>query len=226
MDVGDFMSRCIGVFDSGIGGFSILEKLKEIMPDEEYIYYKDSDNCPYGSKSDEELFSITSNICDYLVNKGCKIIVIACNTATTKCIRKLRERFSDTIFVGTEPAIKVACDRGFKNILVLATPATIGSDSVKRLVDNNKKDYQNIFLVSCDGLARAIEDGNNDLVTKILKDTITEYKDKEIDAIVLGCTHYTFIKKEISEIIDAEFIDGSLGVAKQVKRMLEKNFIS
>ncbi|MBR3898420.1 MAG: glutamate racemase [Bacilli bacterium] len=214
----------IGVFDSGIGGFSILEKLLEVLPDENYIYYKDSKNCPYGSKSDEELLKITTDIVSYFDKKNVKLVVIACNTATTKCIRKLRELFPNIIFVGTEPAIKVACDRGDKNILVLATPATISSDSVDKLVKNNQKDDQNIFLQACDGLARAIEDKDDKLINGILSDILNNYKDKNIDSVVLGCTHYSFVKDEISNFLPgAELIDGSLGVARQVKRKLEES---
>lgn len=216
----------IGVFDSGIGGYSVLEKLKELMPDKEYIYYKDSDNLPYGSKSDEELFRIGKNIVSYLVNEGCTLIVIACNTMTTKCITKLRNTFKNIIFVGTEPAIKVACDNNYKNILVMATPATVKSKTVSKLIENNKKPFQNIYLAPCDGLARAVEDNDKIKIKKILEKVLNKYKNMNIDCIVLGCTHYTFIKKEIKEIIKADLVDGSLGVAKQVKRKLEKNFIS
>lgn len=216
----------IGVFDSGIGGYSVLEKIKELMPSQEYIYYKDSDNLPYGNKSDKDLFKIGFNIVSYLVSKGCSIIVIACNTMTTKCIKKLRLSFPDIIFVGTEPAIKVACDNNYKNILVMATPATIKSSCAKRLVKNNKKSFQKVYLVPCDGLARAIEDDDKAKIRKILENVLNKYKNYNIDCIVLGCTHYTFVKKEISEIIKSDFVDGSLGVAKQVQRMLEKNFIS
>lgn len=218
--------RKIGVFDSGIGGYSVLWKMKELMPNEEYVYYKDSDNLPYGSKSDFELFAIACDIVSYLINKGCVIIVIACNTMTTKCISKLRKKFPDIIFVGTEPAIKVACDNDYKNILVMATPATIKSSSVSKLIKNNKKKFQNIYLVPCDGLARVIEDNDESKIKMILKAVLEKYKNKGIDCIVLGCTHYTFVKSEIREIIDADFVDGSLGVAKQVKRKLEKSFIS
>ena len=218
--------RKIGVFDSGIGGYSVLWKLKELMPKEEYVYYKDSDNLPYGNKSDSELFNIACNIVSYLISKGCVIIVIACNTMTTKCISKLRKKYPNIIFVGTEPAIKVACDNNYKNILVMATPATIKSNSVSRLVKDNKKSFQNIYLVPCDGLARAVEDNNEKKIKEILVKVLGKYKSLGIDCIVLGCTHYTFVKEEISEIINADFVDGSLGVAKQVKRKLEKSFIS
>lgn len=218
------MSNIVGVFDSGIGGLSVLRELEKILPNEDFYYYGDSLNNPYGEKSDEELFEITSGVVDYLVNKGCKLIVIACNTATTRCMKYLREKYKDIIFVGTVPAIKVACDREFKNTLVMATPATIESERTMELIRDNIRDDQNIYLVACPGLANAIEDNDQERIEEILKDTFREYKDKEIDSIVLGCTHYPFIKEEIlKEMPGVSLLDGSRGVAMEVKRQLENN---
>lgn len=218
------MSNIVGVFDSGIGGLSVLRELEKILPNEDFYYYGDSLNNPYGEKSDEELFSITSGVVDYLVNKGCKLIVIACNTATTRCMKYLREKYKDIIFVGTVPAIKVACDRDFKNTLVMATPATIESERTMELIRDNIRKDQNIYLVACPGLANAIEDNVQEKIKEILKDTFREYKDKEIDSIVLGCTHYPFIKEDIlKEMPGVILLDGSRGVAMEVKRQLENN---
>lgn len=218
------MSDIVGVFDSGIGGLSVLRELEKILPNEDFYYYGDSLNNPYGEKSDEELFRITSGVVDYLVNKGCRLIVIACNTATTRCMKYLREKYKDIIFVGTVPAIKVACDREFKNTLVMATPATIESERTMELIRDNIRDDQNIYLVACPGLANAIEDNDQERIEEILKDTFREYKDKEIDSIVLGCTHYPFIKEEIlKEMPGVSLLDGSRGVAMEVKRQLENN---
>ena len=218
------MSNIVGVFDSGIGGLSVLRELEKILPNEDFYYYGDSLNNPYGEKSDEELFEITSGVVDYLVNKGCKLIVIACNTATTRCMKYLREKYKDIIFVGTVPAIKVACDRDFKNTLVMATPATIESERTMELIRDNIRKDQNIYLVACPGLANAIEDNDQEKIEEILKDTFREYKDKEIDSIVLGCTHYPFIKEDIlKEMPGVILLDGSRGVAMEVKRQLENN---
>ena len=218
------MSNIVGVFDSGIGGLSVLRELEKILPNEDFYYYGDSLNNPYGEKSDEELFEITSGVVDYLVNKGCRLIVIACNTATTRCMKYLREMYKDVIFVGTVPAIKVACDRDFKNTLVMATPATIESERTMELIRDNIRKDQNIYLVACPGLANAIEDNDQEKIEEILKDTFREYKDKEIDSIVLGCTHYPFIKEDIlKEMPGVILLDGSRGVAMEVKRQLENN---
>lgn len=212
----------VGVFDSGIGGLSVLSELEKVLPNEDFYYYGDSLNNPYGEKSDEELFKITSGVVDYLINKGCKLIVIACNTATTRCMKYLREKYQDITFVGTVPAIKVACDKEFKNTLVMATPATIESERTSELIRDNKRENQNIYLVSCPGLAKAIEDKDSGQIEEILKNTFKDYKDKNIDSIVLGCTHYPFIKKEIlKELPGVSLIDGSSGVANEVKRQLE-----
>lgn len=213
----------IGIFDSGIGGLTVLEELKKILPNEDYLFYADSKNCPYGEKSDSELYDITSNIVDYLIDKDCKIIVIACNTATTRCIKYLREKYKDMTFIGTEPAIKVACDRDYKNILVMATPATIASERTNILVDQNKKEYENIYLVPCEGLADAIETENVKKQEKIVSSIYEEYKNMNIDAIVLGCTHYPHIKELINKYFkDAELLDGGAGVARETRRQLEK----
>ena len=213
----------IGVFDSGIGGLTVLDDLKEVLPNEDYLFYADSKNCPYGEKSDTELYDITSNIVDYLISNECKIIVIACNTATTRCIKYLRDKYKDMTFIGTEPAIKVACDRDYKNILVMATPATIASERTSILVNENKKDYENIYLVPCEGLADAIETDNFKKQEDIVSSIYEEYKDKEIDAIVLGCTHYPHIKDLISKYFtNAELLDGGNGVARETKRQLER----
>ena len=214
----------IGVFDSGVGGLSILNELLKELPYEDFYYYGDSLNNPYGEKSDEELLKITSNIVEKLINKNCKLIVIACNTATTRCMKKLREIYSNVIFVGTVPAIKVACDKRFKNTLVMATPATIESERTYELIRENKRYAQNIYLLPCPGLANAIEQNDKEKIKRILQNDFKDYKDKEIDAIVLGCTHYPFIREEIlEEMPNTVLIDGSIGVSKEVKRQLEEH---
>ena len=213
----------IGMFDSGIGGLTILNVLKELVPNEDYLYYADSKNNPYGEKSDEQLLEICSGVVDYLIEHNCKIIVIACNTATTKCMKKLRDKYKDIVFVGTVPAIKVASDGNYKNTLVMATPATIESERTYELVRDNKRDDQNIYLVPCSGLAHAIEVNDQDTINSIIDSIYDEYKDKNIDSIVLGCTHYPYIKDIIYSKFKCDLLDGSLGVSKEVKRQLELN---
>ena len=136
----------IGVFDSGIGGLNILEELKKLLPNEDFLYFGDSDNCPYGTKSQEDLIKIVSRIVDYFRDNDCKLIVIACNTATTRCMKILREMYPDMIFVGTVPAVKMACDNKCHDILVLATEGTIASERVHELIYDNKNDDQEILI--------------------------------------------------------------------------------
>lgn len=218
------MKNKIGVFDSGIGGMSTLNEIRKLLPNEDYIYYADSKNNPYGERTDEELNKIVCDIVDYLISRDVKMIVIACNTATTRCISMLREKYKDMIFVGTEPAVKVACDNNYKNTLVMATPLTVNSSRLSTIINDNIKEGQNITLLPCDGLANAIETNNEIKITSLLNSLLFTYKNKEINAIVLGCTHYPHIKDKIQSYFPkAVIIDGNIGVSKRVKYMLEKN---
>ncbi|MBQ6284942.1 MAG: glutamate racemase [Bacilli bacterium] len=218
------MNSKIGVFDSGKGGLTTLNEIKKILPNEDYIYYADSSNNPYGNKTDEALYNIVTNVVNKLISKGVKLVVIACNTATTKCIEKLRKDYPNMLFIGTEPAIKVACDNNYKNTLVLATPGTINSERTQELIEKNKRKNQNIYLLPCEGLANAIELNDNDKINKLLDKYLNEYTNKNIDSIVLGCTHYPIISEKIQIMFpDAKLIDGNLGVAKRVKYILEEN---
>ena len=216
------MKKYIGVFDSGKGGLSVLEEIRKLLPDYDYIYYGDVINNPYGGKSREEIISITHNIVKKLVDRGCVLIVIACNTATVNSIKALRESFPDTIFIGTVPAVKVACDSGSVNTLVMATPATIESERTLELVSDFKRDDQNIYLEACSCLAHAIEVDDYNTIDEILKELYYKYKDKKIDSIVLGCTHYSLIKESIRKIFgDVSLVDGNNGVAREVKRQID-----
>lgn len=215
----------IGLFDSGIGGTTILDAIKKILPNAEYKYIADTKNCPYGEKSAEELQEITSARTKELADWGAEIIVIACNTATTGHITYLREKYPNIKFVGTEPAVKVATDSGMKNILVMATPNTIASDRTKILVEKNQKPDQNIELLSCPGLASTIEKyyntDNHQPITDLLK-TLFKNVVTAPDVIVLGCTHYSLIKDLIGQFFpSAKLIDGSTGVARRVKSLID-----
>ena len=218
------MHNKIGVFDSGIGGLNILAKLEKILPGEDFIYYGDSKNCPYGTKSQDELMNICCRIVDYFKKCGCKLVVIACNTATTRCMKELRKLYPELIFVGTVPAVKMACDNNCHNTLVLATDGTIASERVHELVRDNKNNDQNIYLIACTGLAEAIEAKDNKLIDKVLFNHLSEYLDKNIDSVVLGCTHYPWARENILKLFpDVLIFDGIDGVAREVKRQLEIN---
>ena len=215
----------IGVFDSGLGGLSVLKELMNTLPNEDYLFYEDSINNPYGEKTEEELLKITSNIVNYLLEQKCKIIVIACNTATTSCMKKLREIYEDTIFVGTVPAIKVAYDNKYKNVINLSTPYTQNSKRVCELINDFKNDDENIYNISGENLANLIELNKKEEIDELLNKLLSSYEDK-CDALVLGCTHYSLIKDEIKKVLpNVALLDGCTGVANEVKRQLENNHL-
>ena len=216
-------NKRIGIFDSGLGGLTVLEQLIKILPNEDYIFYEDSINSPYGEKSEKELFEISSKIVEYLINNNCKIIVIACNTATTSVMKKLKEKYRGTTFVGTVPAIKVAYDKNCKSTLLLATPYTIKSTRVEELITQFKDNSQNIYLASGEELAHLIDINDTRKIDMLLYKILSPYQ-KRIDSIVLGCTHYPLVKDKIKKLLpDCMIFDGASGVSKEVKHQLELN---
>ncbi|MBQ6135705.1 MAG: glutamate racemase [Bacilli bacterium] len=215
------MNGKIGVFDSGLGGLSVLKELMKLLPGEDYLFYEDSIHNPYGIKTEEELLEITSNIVDYLLENGCKIIVIACNTATTCCMKSLREKYPEVIFVGTVPAIKVAYDNHFKNTIILSTPYTSQSKRVQELLHDYTDVDQNIINISGENLANLIELDKKDEINELLHRLLDSYVDVA-DSMVLGCTHYSLIKDEIHAVLpNTTLLDGCRGVSEEVKRQLE-----
>jgi len=216
----------IGVFDSGIGGTTVLAAIRKLLPDEEYKYIADSKNCPYGEKSDEELWRIVAANVEELRNWGAEIIVVACNTATTRCIKYLREKYPGTKFVGTEPAIKLAARTNARDVLVMATPGTIASERTMTLLKENQRDGQKIKLLACPGLADAIEKNlgkKNNKIAEKLGELFYELKSTDYapDVIVLGCTHYSLVKPEIKKFFpSATLVDGNEGVARRVGELL------
>ena len=196
-----------------------MAAIKERLPEAEYFYIGDSRNCPYGEKTDEELMKITRRHVETLKKKGARIIVIACNTATTRCIAKLRQEYPELKFVGTEPAIKLATETGVKRILVMATPGTIESERTARLMAEYQRPRQKIRLLACPGLADVIEAGTG--IDEKLAELLAKIPAPEV--IVLGCTHYSLIKPEIQKYFpEAKLIDGNEGVAKRVVELTKQ----
>ena len=212
----------IGIFDSGIGGVTVLKELIKKMPQEKYIYYSDSKNCPYGDKSTEKLKKIVSEVIDYLISKGCNTIIIACNTASTLS-EYLREKY-DVLIIAIEPAYKMVYDYAYdKKALVLATKRTIESEKFKTLFE--KYDNNKTIIYSCSGLADLIEKGNNEDIDEYLKNNLSQFVG--VECVVLGCTHYPLIKDNIKKVLgDVIFFDGSLGVSNRAYELLSKNNLS
>ena len=209
----------IGVLDSGIGGVTVLREIFKQGINAKFIYYSDSKNNPYGDKSSDEVYSIVKTIVDYLLDKGCVAIVLACNTASAICVKRLREEYPDILFIAIEPAYKMVHDYNPNGkTLVMATEGTINSEKFLTLF--NKYDNKNTILLPCKGLAELIEEGNDVKINQYLDDNLSKYKD--IDNVVLGCTHYPLIKKNIRRVLgNVKFFDGSLGVSKELVRQLE-----
>lgn len=212
----------IGVFDSGIGGVTVLKEIIKLLPNENYIYYSDSKNNPYGDKTDADIISICENIVEYLIKSDCKVIVIACNTASAKAVDHLRDKYKNIQFIAIEPAYKMVYDYAYDSTtLVMATKGTIKSERFNLLLEkyNNHKTY----LLPCIGLADIIEEGNKEKIKKYIQLNLKEHIGK-VNNIVLGCTHYPLIKEEIKEIMgNVKFFDGASYLAIHLKDVLEEN---
>jgi glutamate racemase len=198
------MNKSIGLFDSGIGGISILNSLVTKLPDENFIYLSDNKNCPYGDKSQEEITILSIKNSKKLIELNCKIIIVACNTATTNCIEFLRKKISIPI-IGVEPGVKPALlNTKSKNIGVLATKNTLTSELFNKTANNNLKNNIKIHEQIGYELVNEIEKGvsNNKPLKQYLKKYLKPMLENNIDYLVLGCTHYHFLINEIKELIN------------------------
>lgn len=216
----------IGFFDSGVGGISVMKKAIELMPNENYIYYGDSKNAPYGVKNVEQVRELTNNAVKFLVDKGCKAVVIACNTATSAAVNSLREIYSDTPIIGIEPALKPAAESDkLGKIIIMATPMTLSEIKFKNLM-HKYEESKEIISLPMPGLVEFVENGvlDGNELTEFLKGKLEPYMNSEISSIVLGCTHYPFVREAISRIVGNEvnIIDGSLGTSKELRRRLSE----
>ena len=227
----DNKNRPIGFFDSGVGGLSVLKEAIKIMPNEDYIYFGDSKNAPYGIKSKGDVRELTFKAVEFLLNKGVKGIAIACNTATSAAVADLRNMYPELPLVGIEPALKPAVELNKDgDILIMATSMTLKEEKFKRLMDKYK-DRASIIPVPCPGLVEFIEAGKcqGEDIEEYLLEKIHTHRLGNISSVVLGCTHYPFIKDTLLKIVgkDVNIIDGGFGTAKELKRrLLEKNLLS
>ncbi|MFV0381618.1 MAG: glutamate racemase [Breznakia sp.] len=219
----------IAIFDSGLGGISVLRECMQLLPNEHFLYFGDSINAPYGTKDKKQILDHCFSICNFFMEKQVKAIVVACNTATSVAIDALRQRYPIPI-IGMEPALKLAAhNQKKKNIIVMATPLTLKEKKFAKLM----KQYEtnnNIIKMPCPHFVDIIE---QDMDHKQLhvNAQIDAYSHliKNIDSIVLGCTHFLFLKKEIQHYFDNNIVifDGNLGTARNLKAILEsKNLLS
>lgn len=252
----------IGMFDSGNGGRTTLMAVRRWLPGVEIEYIADLENAPYGTKESGDLLRVTTRVTERLVANGAKIVVVACNTATTRCIEQLRREFPEVAFVGTEPALKLAAQQaGRGKILLLGTPNTVKSERVGQMIRKNRL-QERLRLLPCPGLAEAVEAGIEVLKggpdwegagartkaqprragegcwteagarlahPEVAKQRLAELlggmtaaERDEIEVVVLGCTHYVWLRSQIQEWFPrAEVVDGNLGVAKRVRELWE-----
>lgn len=220
----------IGFFDSGVGGISVLKKAMEILPKEDFIYFGDSRNAPYGDKDVETISRLSFQAVDFLLSMECKSIVVACNTATSVAIEEMRKKYPNLPIIGIEPALKVAIDHTDDGkILVLATNRTLLEKKFKNLSDQYAR-TRTIVSLPLPGLVEIIEKGE-DYQEKSLDylRTALDKVDRDISAVVLGCTHYPFIKPSLRRIFseDILIVDGSEGTARHLKEVLtERDLLS
>lgn len=217
-------NKPIGIFDSGIGGLTVLKKILEVLPNEEYIYYADIDNVPYGTKTKEEVKVYIDKAVQFLISKNVKAIVIACNTATSIAIKDLRNKYNIPI-IGIEPAVKPAVEnRREKRVLIMATPTTIREEKLKRLIEKLNA-AKEVDLIALPKLVEFAEKGDfeSDDVKLYIKEQFKEYKLQDYSVLVLGCTHFPFFIEILSDIFpkEVQIIDGSFGVANRLKNILE-----
>lgn len=215
----------IGLFDSGIGGTSIWSAVHDLLPNENTIYLADSKNAPYGIKSVDEIIALSFKNTEYLLNQNCKIIVVACNTATTNAIKKLRTNY-DVPFIGIEPAIKpAALQSKTHKIGILATKGTLNSTLFHKNVANHP-DVKIIEQIG-HGLVQLIENGaiNSPEMDDLLKSYLLPMVHENIDYLVLGCSHYPYLIPQIKKIIPVsiKIIDSGEAVAKQTENVLVQN---
>ena len=212
----------IGVFDSGVGGISTLREMIRELPDERFIYYGDMAHAPYGTKSTDEVITCVQNVVKYLLRKHIKALVIACNTATGAAAAMLRRELTIPV-VGMEPALKPASQvRKDGSVLVLATPLTLQQEKFENLM---KQYGQGAVKVPCPGLMELVEADDGEGALQYLKELFSRYPADKVDAVVLGCTHYVFLKDMIRDLLPERITitDGNAGTARQLRRVLAKN---
>ena len=213
----------IGVFDSGVGGISVLRQLKKILPNERFLYYGDSANAPYGSRPTAQVQELTLAAAEKMLTFGLKALVIACNTATSAAIQILREKYPDLIVIGIEPALKPAVDQfPGGHIGVMATEVTLREEKFSALLQRFAP-TATIEKIPAPGLVELVESGKAEQSDALLETILAPWKGK-LDALVLGCTHYPLAVGAIRRVLGPRVVllDGGEGTARETKRRLEQ----
>ena len=216
-------ARPIGVFDSGVGGVSVLRDLVRLLPRERFIYYGDNKNAPYGTRSEEEIRALSLDVANWLLSRDVKAMLVACNTATSAAIQTLRERLSIPV-VGMEPALKPAYElHADGKILVLATPATLRQAKFHRLYERYG---EHAVALPCPELVEFVESGRceGDEIDAYLARRFADVQGEKLAAAVLGCTHFSFLKKALGRALPGvQLLDGNEGSARRLEYLLREN---
>ena len=218
----------IGMFDSGVGGISVLREAVRLLPNERFLFFGDTKNAPYGTKTREEVLALSRAVVETLLKRGCKAIVIACNTATSAAAATLRAEYRDIPIIAMEPALKPASLLHQDGVvLALATPGTIAGEKYAHLYALYG---EGVISMPCGGLMEFAERGELDspALHAYLSDLFRPYLGRKVEAVVLGCTHYVFLKRAIGRFFPAvPLIDGNEGTVRQLGRRLdEKNLLA
>ena len=226
MTAGEPGAGPIGIFDSGVGGLSVLTAVRTLLPREDLIYLADQVHVPYGSRSLAEVRGFAEGITRYLLDQDAKLVVVACNTASAAGLHYLREVYPDVPFVGMEPAVKPAAESTHSGVVgVLATPATFQGELYASVIERFANNVQ-VLQDTCPGLVMEIDQGNLDTaeVYTILESALKPMLEEGIDTVVLGCTHFPFVIPAIETIVGpgVRVIDPSPAIARQVQRLLEE----
>ncbi len=215
----------IGIFDSGVGGLSVAREIRRQLPHEQLLYFADSAYCPYGGRPVEEIRARSLAIGGYLIEHGAKVLVVACNSASGAALEALRETYSLPV-VGMEPAVKpAALTTRTGRIGVMATAATLAAERFDRLMENYARDVE-VVAQPCPGLVELVEEGEftGESVREALTRILEPLRQADVDAVVLGCTHYPFLQEEIARVLGPQvtLIDSAPAVARQTRRVLEE----
>ncbi len=216
----------IGVFDSGVGGISVLRELAALMPNENYIYYGDSAHAPYGTKTLEEVQRLTLADAAFLEAHRVKALVVACNTATSAAVGLLREKYADMPVIGIEPALKPAMEvKVHPRVLVMATPMTLREEKFRQLMRRYEEKGE-IITLPAPGLVELVEAGelSGEKPEAYLRELFAAYKTGDLDCVVLGCTHYPFVRRTVQQVLGkgVMLFDGGAGTARETKRRLRE----
>lgn len=217
------MERAIGVFDSGVGGLTVLNSIKNLLPNENIIYIGDNYHCPYGDKTNEQLFSYASGIIKYFISQNVKLIVLACNTTSATVLGQLQETFKEVEIIGVINAtVEDFISRNVDNTLVIATAATINSNKYKDTIDQYQKNIETYSLAT-PKLVPLVESG---MYKEGIYEVLHEYLDSyvgTVKSIILGCTHYPILKEQIKRVLpNIEYISSSDAISKNVQTLLAK----